>query len=530
MTHNSPPFSTRSRSGRRLALPAAAAVGVLGFAVAQTISGSAVAATPIGMFSDTLAPTVAADTDRTPVELGVKFVPQQSGSLSAVQYYQSAKAVGVSRATVWSSTGKALAQVTFPTTTKTGWRTIPLSSPLKLTAGQTYVTSYFAPKGGYPTIENNLTTAKTVPGFQLPAGAGVYKYSSTGGFPTSTYKGTNYLVDVVYTPSTATSTTTSTSSTATSTSTSTVQPTTTTATSTTTVKPTTTSTTSTTTVKPTTTTTTSTPTASASTTTTPPSTQTGWPSSSNTGVPTGTALTPYTGSCTITTANTVIDAKTLNCDLVIRATGVRVTRSHLNGRIVSTSGGSVSVSDSYVDGGQQETFPAVGQENITLTRVEVVGGQHSVQCYSNCTVQDSYLHDQMQPADGGHVNAFISNGGSNFTLTHNTLWCTVRPTSVGGGCTADVSFFGDFGPVSRATVSNNLFKARSDGAGYCTQAGWNPGKAYPDSTYMVYRNNTFERGTNGKCGIWGPVTAFNPNATGNVWSGNVFTDGVAIQP
>jgi hypothetical protein len=270
------------------------------------------------------------------------------------------------------------------------------------------------------------------------------------------------------------------------------------------------------------------PTSSTSTTTAP---STGFPTELTTGwARTGATLSAYTGPCTITTANTVIDAKTINCDVIIKAAGVTITRSQINGRIISTSGGSVAITDSNIDGGNQETFPAVGQQNISLLRVNVVGGQHSVQCYANCSLTDSYLHAQTQPAGGGHVNAFISNGGSNFVLTHNTLWCTVTPTGTGGGCTADASLFGDFGTITNATFEGNLFKANSSGAGYCTQAGYNPGKNYPNSTFVVYRNNVFERGSNGKCGIWGPVTAFNSSAAGNVWSGNAWDNGGAITP
>ena len=44
-----------------------------------------------------------------------------------------------------------------------------------------------------------------------------------------------------------------------------------------------------------------------------------WPGPSNTGVPAGTQLTDYTGPCSITAANTVIDGKTVNCALGIQA-------------------------------------------------------------------------------------------------------------------------------------------------------------------------------------------------------------------
>jgi hypothetical protein len=275
-------------------------------------------------------------------------------------------------------------------------------------------------------------------------------------------------------------------------------------------------------------------TTSSSSSTTPPAS--GFPDATNTGVPDGLTLTPYAGSgaCNITTANVVLDARVFNCDVVIKAAGVQITRSKLNGRLVANTDNnptaSVTVSDSTIDGQQQETFPTVSYTNITLQRVEVVGGQHSVQCSKNCTVTDSWLHAQYLPrSSAGHVNAFISNGGSGFTLTHNTLDCSVDPTS-GGGCTADASLFGDFGPIANATFDRNFFKANH--AGYCLQAGYNPGKKYPNATGVKVTNNVFQRvgRDTTKCGLYGPVTAYNPSAAGNVWSGNVWDDGGTVNP
>ena len=225
----------------------------------------------------------------------------------------------------------------------------------------------------------------------------------------------------------------------------------------------------------------------------------------------------------------MIDSKNINCDLVIRATGIVVKNSSITGRIVSNvSTGSVTVEDSLINGGQQETFPTVSYQNLTLRRVEVIGGQHSVQCHSRCTVLDSWLHNQYLPSSSnGHVNAFISNGGSGFLLRHNTLHCTVAPTAA-GGCTANASLFGDFGPISDATFDRNLFKARSDGASFCLDAGYNPNKPYGSNpSGVVVTNNTFERGTNGKCGIYGPFAFFLKSPT-NIWTGNIWSDGTAL--
>jgi hypothetical protein len=254
-----------------------------------------------------------------------------------------------------------------------------------------------------------------------------------------------------------------------------------------------------------------------------------FPDASNTGVPVGTTLTSYTGSLTITTAGTVIDAKRITGDVIIRAAGVRISRSSITGRIVSnTSGASVSIDNSVINGGSQETFPTVSYARITLRKVEVLGGQHSVQCSDTCTIEDSWLHGQYLPASSnGHVNAFISNGGGNFVLRHNTLHCTAAPTAA-GGCTAQASLFGDFGPIHDVALDGNLFK--SSHAGYCLQAGYNPSKPYGSNpTNVKVTNNVWERGSGGKCGLYGPVTAY-LNSNGNAWSGNKYTDGTPILP
>lgn len=183
---------------RKLALIGlAAAVGIGGLLI---VPAPAAEAASTGMFSDDLQPEVAVDSDPNSVELGIRFSPETSGEVTALQYYQSRGAEGVTSATLWSSRGSVLAEVDFTETQTPGWRTIELDEPIRLTAGRTYVASYFAPDGGYATTEDDLTAAQSVNGFSLRANAGVYNYGSKTRFPTTTYRGSNYLVDIVYSP------------------------------------------------------------------------------------------------------------------------------------------------------------------------------------------------------------------------------------------------------------------------------------------------------------------------------------------
>ncbi len=259
----------------------------------------------------------------------------------------------------------------------------------------------------------------------------------------------------------------------------------------------------------------------------------GFPDGSNTGVPDGVVLTPYTGPCTLQTSTTLDAVDATSCDaIVIQAGDVVITRSRLPRVEATVEGGtySVSISDSTVIAGEW-VGGAIWGNNITAARVEVTGGQHSFHCGDNCIVRDSWLHEQWNPdGESFHNNAFISNGGSNMQITHNTLHCTALLNATEGGCTADLSLFGDFGPIANVKVERNLLKANNSSISYCAYGGHSPAKAHPIATGIEYVDNVFERGANGKCGVYGPITSFQTSASGNVWMGNRFEDGVIIDP
>jgi hypothetical protein len=269
----------------------------------------------------------------------------------------------------------------------------------------------------------------------------------------------------------------------------------------------------------------------------PPPSATGFPDAGNTGVPKGTALTTYTGSCTITTNNRVIDAKIFNCDVSIRATGVVIKRSKINGSVNTNEGTSYSftLQDSEADAGVVQGA-VVGTTNMTIIRSNIHGGATSVYCYSNCTIRDSYLHGQRLPAGvDWHLGTFLANdngndpgGRTNAHLVHNTLICDAQPNSADGGCSGNVNLFGDFGPVTSVTVDNNFFGANT-GISYCVYGGSSTSKPYqPD--HIVIINNVFQRGSNRQCGAYGPVSGFDSGRPGNLWSNNVWDDQAPVPP
>jgi len=267
-----------------------------------------------------------------------------------------------------------------------------------------------------------------------------------------------------------------------------------------------------------------------------PPAQSGYPGAGSTGVPSGTKLTTYSGPCTVSSDNTVIEAKTVNCDLTIRAKNVTIRHSKVNGQITNNEGTSYSftLEDSEVDAGFGQ-YAAVGTTNMTLLRANIHGGVTSVYCYANCSIRDSYLHGQrLDPSAPWHLGAFLANdngndpgGRTNANLQHNTIVCDAVPNPNDGGCSGDVNLYGDFGPITYVTINNNYLGSNT-GVSYCLYGGESSSKPYPHADHVVVTNNVFGRGSNSKCGAYGPVTGYDPSRPGNVFSNNVWSDGKSV--
>lgn len=264
---------------------------------------------------------------------------------------------------------------------------------------------------------------------------------------------------------------------------------------------------------------------------------TAFPNAANTGVPTGTNLTAQ--ACTgdtlvVTTDNTVLNSKTINCNVEVRAKNVVISKSKVTGSVYTPDGNldySFRVEDSEI------TFPTidnwgrtmVGEANFTLLRSEVTGGNRGVYCRKNCTVQDSWIHGT-KVIDAMHASAIRVSQGAK--LIHNTIHCDV-PDSGEAGCSANMTGYPDFESVKNNTVERNLFKATP--GGYCAYGGATKTKPYSNAadnaTNIVFKDNVFEKGTSsGKCGWWGPITDFDDSRPGNIWSGNKWDDGVVVNP
>ena len=138
--------------------------------------------------------------DTSPQTMGVQFRAASSGFVAGVRFYKESDDTGTHIGSLWSSTGTLLASGTFTNETASGWQELDFSAPVQVTAGTTYVASYFSSTGHPAATSAGLASAVTNGPLTALAGGGVYAYGSSNTFPTSTYNNNNYWVDVVYSP------------------------------------------------------------------------------------------------------------------------------------------------------------------------------------------------------------------------------------------------------------------------------------------------------------------------------------------
>ena len=137
--------------------------------------------------------------DNSPVEVGVKFTADANGSITGIRFYKQSANTGTHIGSLWSSTGTLLGRATFTNESATGWQTVKFASPVSITAGTTYVASYYAPGGHYSGTSAGLASGRDNGALHAIAGSnGVYSYGSSPTFPTSSYNNSNYWVDVTY--------------------------------------------------------------------------------------------------------------------------------------------------------------------------------------------------------------------------------------------------------------------------------------------------------------------------------------------
>jgi methionine-rich copper-binding protein CopC len=154
---------------------------------------------PCAIWPDVAPASVSDSTDQSSgVELGVRFTAAQDGKISGIRFYKVPDNAGTHTGTLWSSTGTQLATGTFSNESTQGWEELDFSTPVSITAGTTYIASYHTSAWHYAYTAGALSSSVTSGPLTAQANGGVYAYGTSSTFPTNSFNGTNYWVDVVY--------------------------------------------------------------------------------------------------------------------------------------------------------------------------------------------------------------------------------------------------------------------------------------------------------------------------------------------
>ncbi len=176
-----------------------------------TVTVGAGACPCTSLWRPTTVPTVPSAADSNAVEVGTKFYSDINGFITGVRFYKSTANTGTHVGNLWSLTGTRLATVTFSSETPSGWQQALLSTPVAITANTTYIVSYHTNVGSYSADGGYFATAPIdspplhAPTSPVAGGNGVFAYGESQ-FPSGTFNGTNYWVDVVFASSIADST------------------------------------------------------------------------------------------------------------------------------------------------------------------------------------------------------------------------------------------------------------------------------------------------------------------------------------
>lgn len=168
-------------------------------------TSAAVAQSPVNIVGNAV-PTNPVEADPNAVTLGVKFWSTQPGTVAGIRFYRGHSNKSGYTARLYTAAGSLLAQATTAkdTCTVPCWEQVNFAAPIAISANTTYVAAYYTSNGyyadGYYGLTNGATNGPLVaPASGVSGGNGVYVDAKS--FPTSTWKDSNYYVDVSFTPS-----------------------------------------------------------------------------------------------------------------------------------------------------------------------------------------------------------------------------------------------------------------------------------------------------------------------------------------
>jgi hypothetical protein len=182
-----------------------------------------------------------------------------------------------------------------------------------------------------------------------------------------------------------------------------------------------------------------------------------FPDATNTGIPSGTTLTTYSGPNPVTADDTVIDAKKILGGLEIRAENVTIRNSYISAEnseglycadniAACADGQPTIIEDSTLDctgdgaSGIVGRASAAAEANMHFIRVDISGCENGLSFADDLTIEDSYIHDlyndpDVPLPDGAHADGIQFGighrdtaggaevpGAKDITIQHNTIY------------------------------------------------------------------------------------------------------------
>jgi hypothetical protein len=178
-----------------------------------------------------------------------------------------------------------------------------------------------------------------------------------------------------------------------------------------------------------------------------------WPDETNTGVPAGVTLAPYTGS--INPPNgTVIENKLVTSGFDINSSDITIRNckialaSGIYG-ILNRKAGKLLVENCeiYTTNGDG-LYTGISGRNITVRRSHIHGWENGLSAGTDLLIEDSYIH-RPSTRPGAHNDGIEWGGGSNVVIRHNRI--AIRDQT---GC---VNMGGQGGDLANNSVISNLF-------------------------------------------------------------------------
>jgi len=142
-------------------------------------------------------PTNANTTTTLNINAGTRFKTSAAGVVTAIKFYKGTSNTGTHTGYLWNASGQQLAAVTFSGESASGWQTMQLSTPVRLTIGAEYRVSMYSTSRVYAATTGGLGSAVTNGPISTIATGGAYSYST--GYPSTTTT-TKLWVDVIFDP------------------------------------------------------------------------------------------------------------------------------------------------------------------------------------------------------------------------------------------------------------------------------------------------------------------------------------------